>query len=88
MSGEGRFKPRKAIVLPWNALSSQDGQPAVWIVDPASKAVSLRPIVVERYDTGRIVVREGLRPGETVVTAGAQLLRPNQTVALAEGAAQ
>jgi multidrug efflux pump subunit AcrA (membrane-fusion protein) len=44
--------------------------------------------VVERYDTGRIVVREGLRPGEIVVTAGAQLLRPNQTIALAEGAAR
>ncbi len=88
VSGEGRFKPRKAIVLPWSALSSQEGQPAVWIVDPASKVVSLRPIVVERYDTGRIVVREGLRPGEIVVTAGAQLLRPNQTIALAEGAAR
>jgi len=86
VSGEGRFKPRKAIVLPWSALSSQEGRPAVWIVDPTLKAVSLRPIVVERYDTGRIVVREGLQLGEMVVTAGAQLLRPSQTVVLAEGA--
>jgi RND family efflux transporter MFP subunit len=88
VSGEGRFRPCKAIVLPWNAVSSQEGQPAVWIVDPASMAVSLRPIVVDRYDTGRIVVREGLRPGETVVTAGAQLLRLNQTIALAKGEAR
>ncbi len=85
VSGESRFKPRKAVVLPWSALSSQKGVPAVWVVNPDSKAVSLRPIVVERYDTGQIVVREGLQPGELVVTAGAQLLRPNQAVALAEG---
>ena len=30
-------------------------------------------------------MRDGLEPGETVVTAGAQLLRPEQRVALAEG---
>ena len=84
VSGEGRFKPRKAIVLPWIVMSSQEGKPAVWIVDPTSKAVSLRLIAVERYETGYIVVRNGLRPGEVVVTAGAQLLRPNQTVAVVE----
>src|SRR5690606_36043671 len=25
-------KPRKAIILPWQALTSQDGRPAVWLV--------------------------------------------------------
>jgi RND family efflux transporter MFP subunit len=81
--GEGRFKPRKLVVLPWSALSSHEGRPAVWVVDPQTRAVSPRPITVERYETGTVIIREGLQPGETVVTAGAQLLRPNQTVALA-----
>jgi multidrug efflux pump subunit AcrA (membrane-fusion protein) len=49
--------------------------------------VSLRPIAIDRYDVGTIVVAGGLEPGETVVTSGAQLLRPAQRVALigAEG---
>lgn len=83
VTGEGRFKPRRLVVLPSSALSSEDGQPAVWIVDAQTKTVSLRRITVERYGSGSVVVGDGLKEGETVVTAGGQLLRPNQTVALA-----
>ena len=45
--------------------------------------MALRAIDVESYDVGTIIVRDGLKSGETVVTAGAQLLRPEQRVALA-----
>ncbi len=86
--GEGRFQPRELVVVPWNALSSKSGQPAVWIVDPQTRIVSLKPITIEAYETGRIIVREGIEAGEIVVTGGAQLLRPNQAVALAGGAGQ
>lgn len=83
--GEGRFQTRKLVVLPWGALSAGNGRPAVWVVDPRSRAVSLRPIAVEGYETGKVVVRDGLQPGDIVVTGGAQLLRPGQVVAFAEG---
>jgi RND family efflux transporter MFP subunit len=86
--GEGRMQPRKLVVVPWSALSSGGGQPAVWTVDPLTKAVLLKPIAIEGYGTGKIFVREGLQPGEMVATGGAQFLRPNQVVALAKGAAQ
>ena len=82
VTGTGRIRPRKAILLPWSALSSLQGRPAVWVVDPQTKAVSLKPIKVDRYDTGRIVVVAGLDSGQIVVTAGAQFLRPNQPVVL------
>ncbi|GEO17622.1 acriflavin resistance protein [Microvirga aerophila] len=85
--GEGRFQARKLVMVPWSALSSKNGHPAVWTVDPGTRAVSLKPIMIEGYETGKIVVREGLRPGETVVTGGAQFLRPQQAVAFTEGAA-
>lgn len=85
--GEGQFQPRKLVVVPWSALSSANGQPAVWTVDPRSKAVSLKPITIEGYETGKVAVREGLQPGEIVVTGGAQFLRPQQIVAFPEGAA-
>ncbi len=85
--GEGRFQTRRLVVIPWGALSSGNGRPAVWTVDPRSKSVSLRPITVEAYETGKVVVRGGLQPGEIIVTGGAQFLRPNQVVAFPEGAA-
>ena len=85
--GEGRLQPRKLAVMPWSALSSGNGLPAVWTVDPQTSTVSLRTITIEGYETGKILVREGLHPGEVVVTGGTQLLRPQQVVAFTEGAA-
>ncbi|PSJ56281.1 efflux RND transporter periplasmic adaptor subunit [Pseudaminobacter soli (ex Li et al. 2025)] len=85
--GEGRLQPRKLVLVPWSALTSKNGHPAVWTVDPQTRTVSLKPISIEGYDMGKVVVREGLRPGELVVTGGAQFLRPQQAVAIAEGAA-
>jgi RND family efflux transporter MFP subunit len=85
--GEARFNTRQHLTVPWSALFSEDGRPAVWTVDPGTKAVTLTPIAIESYETGRVVVRDGLRSGDLVVTAGVQLLRGNQTVAFADGAA-
>ncbi len=84
--GEGRLEPRKFVAVPWSALSSGSGQPAVWTVDPETKAVLLKPITIEGYETGKVFMRDGLRPGEIVATGGAQFLRPNQVVAVAKGA--
>jgi len=86
--GEGRFQSRKFVVVPWSALSSGSGRPAVWTVDPQTKAVSLQPITIEGFETGKVFVREGLQPGELVATGGAQFLRPHQVVAVAKGAAR
>lgn len=86
--GEGRLQPRKLVVVPWSALSAVNDKAAVWTVDPKTKSVSLKPIVIESYATGKVIVREGLQPGEIVVTRGAQMLRPNQVVAFAEGEAK
>ena len=85
--GSASGAPRPRVVLPWEALTAEAGRPAVWVVDRGTGTVALRPIGVESYDVETLVVREGLEPGETVVAAGAQLLRPDQKVALAEGPA-
>jgi membrane fusion protein, multidrug efflux system len=87
VTGSARFKGRKLVVLPWSALASQDAKSAVWIVHPQTQAVSLKPVTIDTYKTGELMVRAGLEPGEIVVTSGGQLLRPDQRVALAgEGA--
>ena len=80
VQGEGRFQPTDTVVLPWTAFFAEKGKPAVWIVDPASKQVSLRPVDVMGYRTGQLVLRDGLKAGELVVIRGGQLLRPGEVV--------
>ncbi|MDK4736950.1 hypothetical protein [Rhizobium sp. CNPSo 3490] len=86
VSGVAKFRSGKVIVLPWQALTSSGGEAAVWIVDPVARTVELRPVIVDRYDAGQVFIRNGLAPGEIVVTTGSQLLRPGQQVELADGA--
>ena len=86
--GSGRLKARPSVVLPWSALAAASGDPAVWVVDPASKAVALRPVEVEGHEVGRLLVRSGLQAGQVVVTRGGQLLHPGELVAPVEVAAR
>ncbi len=68
--------------VPASALTEKDGQPAVWVVDPQSRTVALRPITVARFEPSAVVVESGLADGEVVVTAGVQALHPGQQVRL------
>jgi RND family efflux transporter MFP subunit len=84
----GRLKASTVpvVVLPGSALFDKGGRPAVWVVDPDSGFVVLKPVVVARYEADRVVVGDGLAKGDIVVTAGVNRLRENQKVRLAEGA--
>jgi membrane fusion protein, multidrug efflux system len=70
------------IEVPASALTRAQQQPAVWIVDPRSETVALRPVEVLRFDPAKVVVGQGLEAGDIVVTAGVQALRPGQKVRL------
>jgi len=70
------------IDIPATALTKINQQPAVWIVDPSSKTVSIRNVDVLRFDQARVVVSQGLDTGEVVVTAGVQALHPGQKIRL------
>lgn len=85
--GHARMMPRPVVVLPWQAFFSRGTTPAVWVVDRTTRAVSLRPIQVDSYRTGEIVVGGGIEPGELVVSAGAQFLRQGEVVAPVAGRA-
>ena len=82
--GEGPPSSQKTITLPAFSLASVAGRPGAWVVDPATSAVSARPITIARYETDRVIVSAGLRPGDLVVTSNTQKMSPNQTVAIAE----
>lgn len=84
----GRLKSTTApvVVLPASALFDRSGKPAVWVVDKAAMKVTLKPVVVARYETDRVVVGEGLTRGDVVVTAGVNRLREGQSIRLLDGA--
>ncbi|TGE01738.1 efflux RND transporter periplasmic adaptor subunit [Methylobacterium nonmethylotrophicum] len=82
VAGLGRFRTRQAISLPWSALFRWQDRPAVWVVDPANGTVAPKTVAIDRYAGSAIVLAGGIAPGERVVTAGIQLLRPGQKVAV------
>lgn len=85
VAGRLKMSTASVFVLPAGALFDKGGAPAVWVVDPGTKTVQLKPIVIDHYETDRVIVRSGLEQGEIVVTAGVNRLRRNQKVRLAEG---
>ncbi|MDP4025278.1 efflux RND transporter periplasmic adaptor subunit [Methylobacterium sp. NEAU 140] len=78
--GRGRFAPHEAVILPWSALYRYADGPAVWIYDPRTRAVAVRGVEIDRYGSDTIALKGGVAPGERVVVAGIQFLRPGQTV--------
>lgn len=70
------------INIPATALTKVNSQPAVWVVDPTDKTVSIRNVDVLRFDPARVAVSGGLTTGEVIVTAGVQALHPGQKVRL------
>jgi len=86
VTGRIQLAAPAGVQLPATALTEANGRPAVWVFDPASQSVALRNVDVARYDPASIVVSQGLEPGEVVVTAGGQVLRPGQRVRRLGGA--
>lgn len=75
--------PEERVLVPPQTLTRHDGRPAVWRV-AADRTVNPVPVTVESYETGAVVISDGLGAGDVVVTAGIQLLYPGQTVEIRE----
>jgi multidrug efflux pump subunit AcrA (membrane-fusion protein) len=57
-------------------------KPAVWVVEAKDKCVHRREIKIARYTPDSVIVIDGLKSGERVVTAGVQELHEGQEVKL------
>lgn len=88
VTGRLRLGATDGYSIPAAALTSAEGQPAVWVVDPATETVSLRRVEVIRHDPALAIVGQGVENGEIVVIAGVQALRPGQKVRLLGAAAR
>jgi RND family efflux transporter MFP subunit len=82
ITGRVLFGRAGGIELPASALTAADGAPAVWVVDPDSRTVALRPVGVARFNPATVSIEFGVEMGERVVTAGVQALRPGQEIRL------
>ena len=85
VTGRMRLDAAAGVSLPAAALVRADGRTAVWVVDAKTGTVALRNIAVGSSDSTTVVVSSGLSPGDVVVIAGVQALRPGQKVRLLEG---
>jgi RND family efflux transporter MFP subunit len=82
VAGRMQINSSPTIEIPAAALTEFDRRAALWVVDPATKTVSLRNVEVQRHDPATVAIAKGLEVGEIVVTAGAQALHPGQKVRL------
>lgn len=70
--------------LPLSALQDVDGKTRLWILDIQSQTVQPRDVSVVSRNTQSAVLNGGVKPGERVVTAGVNSLKPGQKVKIDE----
>jgi RND family efflux transporter MFP subunit len=68
--------------LPLQAVAGDGNRSHVWLLDKATMKVREQPVAVLRPEGDNLVIDSGLKPGDTVVTAGAHALSPDQQVSL------
>ena len=63
--GRFAFTQKSTLQIPASALTMFEGKPAVWLVDPSTQSVSLRPVDVALYTTDKVVLLNGLNTGRS-----------------------
>ena len=66
--------------VPLAAIFQQGTQPAVWLVDPRTGIVSLRPVTIARWRNDTAAISAGVRDGDLIATAGVHKLEEGQKV--------
>ncbi|SFU57985.1 RND family efflux transporter, MFP subunit [Pseudoduganella namucuonensis] len=72
--------PVPMIKVPMTALLYERNATNVWVVE--NGAVKLVPVVPGAMAGNELVLKSGVKPGQTIVTAGVNLLKPGQKVTI------
>lgn len=72
------------IAVPLTALHQEKNVTSVWVVE--NGAVRMAPVQMGGVTGNQILLLAGVKPGQTVVTAGVNLLKKGQKVTLLDGA--
>lgn len=74
-------KPVAGVIrLPLTAVAEAKGQTVVWLFDRSAMTVRTQPVTVAGADGNTVVIAQGVKPGDEVVTAGTHTLTPGQKV--------
>jgi multidrug efflux pump subunit AcrA (membrane-fusion protein) len=60
------------------------GAQSVWVVDESTMTVNQRPVQTGKMQADQVEIKEGLKGGERIVTAGTHLLQEGMKVRLYE----
>jgi len=80
------IKPR--IELPVTALQEVDGKQRIWVIDAQTQTVSPRDVHLISRTGDTVVLADGVKSGERVVSAGVNSLKPGQKVKIDEESPQ
>lgn len=83
--GELDLTDRPVISVPWSALTSGAGGPAVWTLPAGSDQVVLTRIEIDAFTRDTVEVASGLADGDRVVSEGSHALYPGRRVIVLEG---
>jgi len=75
--------PREVVMVPASAVVFREGAPQAFVLQEGESRVAMRRLVAGARQDGMVEIREGLRGGERVVTAGAGFLADGDLVRLA-----
>ena len=76
------------IALPLQALQAEGGVTHAWLYDPATQTVRRTRVQIVNVAGNEIVIGDGLKAGDIVVTAGVHQLKDGQKVRLLSDATQ
>ena len=76
------------IPVPATALRGEGATTSVWIADAKTGTVSSRAVVTGARTDATVVIAEGIKEGEIVVTAGVHSLTEGQSVLISQGIAE
>lgn len=83
---QGYSVPLSVIIRDGNADSAPEGEPVttvgIYVYDPATSTVARRQVSVGGIRDNRIILLDGVAPGERIASAGVQFLRDGQQVKL------
>ncbi|CRI57753.1 efflux RND transporter periplasmic adaptor subunit [Pseudomonas sp. CCOS 191] len=83
VTGRLALSGKPLVILPASTLTSDEGKPAVYVVQPTTHELVRKPVVVARYTASQTIIESGLAEGDAVVIAGVSKLRPGQKVSYA-----
>ncbi|WEK10166.1 MAG: efflux RND transporter periplasmic adaptor subunit [Candidatus Pseudomonas colombiensis] len=70
--------------LPLSALQEVDGKARIWVIDTQQQTVAPRDVTVLSRDADSALISQGATPGERIVSAGVNSLKPGQKVKIDE----